>query len=464
MERRVLISHVTDDPEWAPDQVEAVALAIQQAGIRVSLDVWHQRDFLCHLSLDEWQGWIDESMDAATHILCLVSTHYRELWSLTRDLQGGYGVPFESIRLIHLLYMLKQRNDGRILTLRPEGSGKDCIPLDLVLDCPSYRWGADRVMLLSHVGEAVLSVRTAQQDHVPDATTAPALPAVPLTELASAIREPAQATRTLTLAAKPYLPWASDSGEDRYGRWADLTINGATQRMRWIPPSGAEGFWMGERHSYLSREVVSRGFWLADTPCTQAFWQAVTGNNPSHFKQGAHAPERPVENVSWDDVMKQFITRFEQMPGWGLGCRIYLPTEVEWEYAARADTHWAYWWGDRWYAARGNARDAVRDNADVTGKPWWGYAKGTTPVHRFLPNPWGLYDMHGNVGEWCADVWKERCDVPEAGPDQSFRVVRGGSWFSNPDFARAASRLRWNRGFATQYRGFRFVLRSPADK
>lgn len=99
MERRVLVSHVTDDPEWPPDQVEAVALAIQQAGIRVSLDRWHQRDFLCHLSLDEWQGWMDELIDATTHILCLVSTHYRDLWSLTGDLQGGYGVPFESICL-----------------------------------------------------------------------------------------------------------------------------------------------------------------------------------------------------------------------------------------------------------------------------------------------------------------------------------------------------------------------------
>ena len=69
--------------------------------------------------------------------------------------------------------------------------------------------------------------------------------------------------------------------------------------------------------------------------------------------------------------------------------------------------------------------------------------------------------MHGNVWEWCADVWKERRDVSEVGLDESFRAVRGGSWFSDPEFARAASRLRWNRRFATQFRGFRFALRSP---
>ncbi len=87
MERRVLISHATDDPEWTPDQVEAVALAINQAGIRVSLDLWHQRDAKRHLSLGEWRDWMDESIHTATHILCLVSARYREFWSRRRDVR-----------------------------------------------------------------------------------------------------------------------------------------------------------------------------------------------------------------------------------------------------------------------------------------------------------------------------------------------------------------------------------------
>ena len=265
-------------------------------------------------------------------------------------------------------------------------------------------------------------------------------------------------------------PWASAWGDDPYGLWADLTVNGATQRMRWIEPSGPEGFWMGStkkeraaimgkdardwanQHEHEPRkETVGTGFWLADTPCTQAFWQAVTSKNPSHFKQGADAPERPVENVSWDNVSEQFIARFAARPEWGTGKGLYLPTEVEWEYAARADTRTMYWWGDEWDAARGNV--------DVTGNRQLSDEEGTTPVHRYPSNPWGLYDVHGNVWEWCADEWRPRRDLP-ARPYEEGRVVRGGSWFSVPGRARTAFRDWWGRGVAGQSRGFRFALKS----
>jgi sulfatase modifying factor 1 len=457
MERRVLISHAKDDPEWTPGQVEAVALAIQQAGIRVSLDLWHQRDAKRHLSLGEWQAWMDDSIDTATHILCLVSTRYRELWSRKRDVQGGFGVAFESIRLIHQLYLLKQHNDGRILTLRPEGSGNECIPRDLALDCPPYRWVADRAMLLSHVGEAALSVSAA-----PAVSTAPEGPPPGTT-----VHYPAPPE-----VAQPRLPWASDSGEDTYGRWADLTVNGVTQRMRWIPPTGSEGFWMGspqaerdaikgkdvrswanDHESAHCREVVD-GFWLADTPCTQAFWIAVVSENPSHFKKDADALKHPVECVSWAAVMKQFIAHFVARPDWCTGKELCLPTEVEWEYAARAGTRTAYWWGDVW--------DDTRGNVDVTGKRSWDNAKGTTPVQRYRPNPWGLYDVHGNVREWCADVWHPRRDALEAQPDEDLRVARGGSWFFPPSYARAAYRLWRYRHREDRDQGFRFALRCPS--
>ncbi len=443
MERRVLISHAKDDPEWTPDQVEAVALAIHQAGIRVSLDVWHQRDAKRHLSLGEWQAWMDESIDAATHILCLVSTRYRELWSRKRDVQGGFGVAFESIRLIHHLYLLKQHNDGRILTLRPEISGYDCIPRDLALDCPDYRWATNRDILLSHVCEAALSVPVA-----PSAPPETLKPPEDWERFLPKLAIPQPST------APPRLPWASDSGEDRYGCWADLTVNGATQRMRWIEPSGPDGFGMGDEQTFLSREVVTDGFWLGDTPCTQAFWQAVTGKNPSHFKQGADAPERPVESVSWDDVMEQFIARFAPTPDWGTGNALCLPSEMEWEYAARAGTRTAYWWGDEW--------DATRGNVDVTGNRKLSDQEGTTPVHRYAPNPWGLYDVHGNVCEWCLDEWRPRRDAPGAWPEKNGRVVHGGSWFLSPSDARAAFRRRRERSGVYLSGGFRFALRSPS--
>lgn len=268
-------------------------------------------------------------------------------------------------------------------------------------------------------------------------------------------------------------PWASAWGDDPYGLWADLTVNGATQRMRWIEPSGEAGFLMGStrperdaindknvrdwanQHEHEPRkERIGAGFWLADTPCTQAFWTAVAGKNPSHFGKGREAPERPVESVSWQDVMQRFVGRFAQTSEWGTGDRLCLPSEAQWEYAARAGTRTAYWWGDAWDEARGNV--------DVSGKRRWNDNEGTTPVQRYAPNPWGLYDVHGNVWEWCSDPWQPRRDAPEARPDEDVRVVRGGSWIYNSARARAAYRVRWPRRGVTKDQGFRFALRSPS--
>lgn len=259
-------------------------------------------------------------------------------------------------------------------------------------------------------------------------------------------------------------PWASAWGDDVYGLWADLTVNGVTQRMRWIEPSGPEGFWMGapqaERDAIKDKAVrdwankvehaprvveIKPGFWLADTPCTQAFWAAVTGENPSHFSDGPDARERPVESVGWDDVMEKFVQRFVATSEWGTEDRLCLATEVEWEYACRAGTRTAYWWGDQ--------PDGTRAN-------WNNQHKGTTPVKRYAPNPWGLFDMHGNVWEWCADVWRERLDAPEARPNEDIRLVRGGSWLFLPVLARAAYRLGGPRRLAPRAQGFRFALRS----
>jgi formylglycine-generating enzyme len=246
--------------------------------------------------------------------------------------------------------------------------------------------------------------------------------------------------------------WASAWGDDPYGLWADLIVNRVIQRMRWIEPSGPEGFWMGEKQIYLGHEIVDTGLWLADTPCTQAFWTAVVGNNPSHFHYQSDAAERPVECVNWDNVMNQFIARFAAMPAWGTEGRLCLPTEVEWEYAARCGTSTAYWWGDVW--------DTIRGNSNVTGKRTWDDTGGTTPVQCYRPNPWGLYDMHGNVWEWCADVWQPRRDASEARLDKYARVVRGGSWVDHSGNARAAYRLRAHRKSAHRSLGFRFALRS----
>jgi formylglycine-generating enzyme required for sulfatase activity len=248
-----------------------------------------------------------------------------------------------------------------------------------------------------------------------------------------------------------YPAWAEACGEDGYGPWADLSVNGVTQRMRWIDPGN---FLMGERYA-AQRVTITDGFWLADTPCTQAFWLAVVGGeNPSHFQKGADAPRRPVECVPMNDDehgkgVSGFLTALNKRLAEPLA---RLPREDEWEYACRADTLGVYWWGD--------AFDPARANTDDTGKKSYDDPEGTTPVDRYLPNPWGLFDMHGNVWEWCSDPWRQRWNQGQ--PEKGAFAVRGGSWFNHPGGARAAYR-NWRRaGDRDRPRGFRFVLRSSS--
>lgn len=257
-------------------------------------------------------------------------------------------------------------------------------------------------------------------------------------------------------------PWASAWGDDRFGLWADLTVRGVTQRMRWIEPSGEAGFLMGSpqaerdaiRHEDVRKwandseheprlVVVAPGFWFADTPCTQAFWLAVMGDNPSRFQYMPDASQCPVEQVSFDDV-ERFLVELEALPEARLQGRAALPTEVQWEYAARAGSTTAYWWGD--------VPDDRRAN-------WSNQRKTTTPVAHYAANPWGLCDVHGNVWEWCADSWRQRLDLTEAETDPSARVVRGGSWVVHPDDVRSACRGGWLHVTRTSTLGLRLLLK-----
>ena len=258
--------------------------------------------------------------------------------------------------------------------------------------------------------------------------------------------------------------WASAWGDDPFGLWADLVVGGVVQRLRWIEPGS---FTMGspaaERRLITDKRIrqwadaneapqhqvtISRGFWLADTPCTQALWLAVVGGkNPSRFPQGDDAAQHPVEQVTWHSA-QQFIQALQtRVPT----ATPVLPTDAQWEYACRAGTQTAYWWGD-----------AMRpDLANTDGKHGQ-----TTPVKHHPPNPWGLHDMHGNVWEWCADDGRTFVDRPEVDPSGGAggdsRVLRGGAWHNPAGLARSAYRNRFQRGFDWTSTGFRLALRSPS--
>jgi formylglycine-generating enzyme required for sulfatase activity len=235
--------------------------------------------------------------------------------------------------------------------------------------------------------------------------------------------------------------WASEWGQDRVGVFVAFPIANVTQYLRWISPGS---FWMGSPETEAERNsdegprhevTILHGFWLFDTACTQALWEAVMGDNPSYFK----GPDRPVENVSWEDVQKFLAKINEMIPE----LELVLLSEAQWEYACRAGTETPFSFGETITPEQVN------------------YNSGeTVPVASLPANPWGLYEMHGNVWEWCADGQRSYTADPVTdpmGPTEAGagRVLRGGSWYSLAQFARSASRFALVPGYRYGDLGFR---------
>ena len=264
----------------------------------------------------------------------------------------------------------------------------------------------------------------------------------------------------------PNLPdrWTSAWGEDKYGIWSEVEIFGVVQRFRWIEPGT---FMMGSPESEPERsdnenqhEVeLTQGFWLADTACTQQLWQAVMGENPSRFK----GEGLPVEQVSWDDCKSFFEKVNPKMPGMNL----QFPTEAEWEYACRAEISMTekttpFSFGEN------ITTEQVNYDGDF---PYAGGKKGedrgkTVPVKELPPNQWGLYQMHGNIFEWCEDWLGDYPTgrvVDPKGPDKGEdRVLRGGSWSRFGWWCRSAHRNGYHPGFRFDFFGFR-LSRGPVE-
>ncbi|MFV8753992.1 formylglycine-generating enzyme family protein [Nannocystaceae bacterium ST9] len=263
-------------------------------------------------------------------------------------------------------------------------------------------------------------------------------------------------TLELRRVGKP--EWAHAAGRDDYGLWAAFRVKGIEQRMRWISPGR---FMMGSPESEVGRfddevlhEVtITEGFWLAETPCTQALWQAVMGTNPSRFE----SPRRPVENVSWNEV-EGFLAKLADLG-------VELPSEEQWEYACRAGTTTATYAGDldlrgandapvlhaiAWYGGNSGVDfdlDNGFDSSELRDKQFPHVRAGSREAGQKQRNPWGLYDMLGNVDEWCKDTYGN-------GPE---RVIRGGSWLDVAQYVRAAARYAFAPDDRNDYLGFRLA-------
>ncbi|MEI7635757.1 MAG: formylglycine-generating enzyme family protein [Syntrophus sp. (in: bacteria)] len=206
-------------------------------------------------------------------------------------------------------------------------------------------------------------------------------------------------------------------------------------------PSGESG--RDSDESPQHRVTISRPFYLQTTEVTQGQWKRIMGSNPSNFS--SCGDDCPVKQVSWNDV-QDFIGRLNRMEGTG---KYRLPTEAEWEYSARAGTTTRFYSG--------------ANDDDLSSAGWCGYYSEdkTHPVGKKTPNVWGLYDMHGNVGEWCQDWYSNYPTGGVTDPDGpssgSYRVFRGGSWLDAAGRCRAASRGDGAPGLRYDTLGFRLL-------
>jgi formylglycine-generating enzyme required for sulfatase activity len=268
---------------------------------------------------------------------------------------------------------------------------------------------------------------------------------------------------------------ATDALSYAPGQNLSVTLpNAVALDLIWIVPGA---FTMGSPDSETGRNgdegpqtavTISQGFWLGKTPVTQGQYQALMGSNPSKFANvGAVAP---VEQVSWDDAMAfcRKLTDQERAAGHLPKNLIFtLPTEAQWEYACRAGTTDARY-GNlddiAWYG--GNSGNTDRSGVQLMG----GYAVnfsgksviGTHPVAQMQPNAWGLYDMLGNVWEWCSDWYGAypggNVTDPVGAPSGPYRVDRGGSWYSGAARCRSAARSGGDPDYRYFCIGFRVAL------
>lgn len=205
--------------------------------------------------------------------------------------------------------------------------------------------------------------------------------------------------------------------------------------------------------------TITRPFYMQATEVTVDQWRAVMGRRWFARKKGAG--NMPVVKVSWHDCQK-FIRKLNQMTG----DRYALPTEAQWEYAARAGSAEAYAWGGDVDCARAMfANNPMKYDGCVSTNTTSGLKSGPAPVKSYPPNAWGLFDMHGNVWEWCEDLFHRYDALSVVDPCETEsgknRVRRGGSWFGPGHSCRSANRAYGHPMSRLQNTGFRLVMTVP---
>ena len=259
-------------------------------------------------------------------------------------------------------------------------------------------------------------------------------------------------------AATPPVPATDES--------KTLTVKGVKYVFRWCP---AGTFMMGSPEDELKRGEVetqhqvtlSRGFWMLESEVTQEMWESVMGTtiqeqtnkNEDYKDLSGVGPKYPMYNVNCEES-EEFCRKLSSLSGQS----VRLPSEAEWEYACRAGTSSPYSFGGVLNGDKANCHGNYPYGTTIKGK----YLEQTSEVKSYSPNAWGLYDMHGNVMEWCNDWYG---DYPSGsvtdptGPEGgSRRVLRGGCWDSGAKHCRSASRYGGDPGLRSGLLGFRLAL------
>jgi len=261
-----------------------------------------------------------------------------------------------------------------------------------------------------------------------------------------------------------YLPpsWASAYGEDDFGVFAEFEIESVKFEFRWIPPGT---FRMGSPEDEKERApsegprhvvTISQGFWMGTGPVTQAQWKVVMGkgSDPSHFK----GEDRPVEQVGWEDC-QTYVAKLRKLVA---GLEAGLPTEAQWEYACRAGTETPFSFGGELNGTQANCDGRIPYGTPTEGP----YLRESREAGSYPPNPWGLYDVHGNVLEWCQDGFREYGNTPVSDPvgplgKGTMLALRGGGWRYSAKSCRSASRIASLPGNLSPDLGFRLVAGQP---
>jgi formylglycine-generating enzyme len=213
-------------------------------------------------------------------------------------------------------------------------------------------------------------------------------------------------------------------------------------------------FMMGDLSKH--RVTISKPFYMQTTTVTQGQWKKIMGKNPSFFDSffNGCGNRCPVEQVSWNDA-QEFIRKLNSMEGTD---KYRLPTEAEWEYAARAGTNTPFNTGNCLSVEQANYNGTDPYNGCPKGK----YREKTVAIGSFAPNSWGLYDMHGNVWQWVQDWYADypsRNVTDPTGPAVgSTRVIRGGSWYTEANRCRSGYRTSYDPSIRHGNIGFRLAI------